>query len=385
MRKLLAAFSILSVAALQCDSGTIGGNDPNDPNNPNNMVDMRQPFDRDAACGTVKAQATLTKAPVDVIFVVDNSGSMTLEITSVQSNINQNFATIIGNSGIDYRIIMLSTHGSAANDQSICINAPLAGNASCNPVPARPTNTERFYHYSVEIGSTNSYSQITNTYNRADGFGLAPQGWQAWLRPNAMKTFIEITDDNSNTSVANFETALFALTPKMFGDANKRNYTFHSICGVKENTPANKPYAATDPVVTTACSTAQNNSRIHQDLSRLTGGLRYPVCETTSYDAVFQAVAQGVITGAQVSCDFPVPTAPMGKKYNLETAQLEYTPGTGGAAKILNQVPNANACAANSFYIEGNQVHLCGASCTEVTADSTAKIEFLLECFVSIG
>lgn len=385
MRKLLAAFSILSVAALQCDSGTIGGDDPNDPNNPNNQLDMRQPFDRDAACGTVKAEATLSKAPVDIIFVIDNSQSMTLEITSVQNNINQNFAQIIQNSGIDYRIIMISRHGSAANQQSICINAPLAGNASCNPIPATPANTANFFHYSVEIGSTDSYTQITRTYNTRDEHGLAPNGWSAWLRPNAMKTFVEITDDNSNTSVANFETALFALTPKMFGDATKRNYTFHSICGVKENTPANKPYAAADPVVTTACSTAQNNSRIHQDLSKLTGGLRYPVCETTSYDAVFQAVAQGVITGAQVSCNFPVPTAPMGKKYNLETAQLEYTPGNGGAKKILNQVANAGACAANSFYIENNQVNLCGASCTEVTADSTAKIEFLLECFVQIG
>lgn len=385
MRKLLAAFSILSVAALQCDSGTIGGNDPNDPNNPNGTVDMRQPFDRDAACGTVKAQATLTKAPVDVIFVVDNSGSMTLEITSVQNNINQNFAQIIQNSGIDYRIIMLSRHGSAANSQSICINAPLAGNASCNPVPAQPTNTNRFFQYSVEIGSTNSYGVITSTYNMKDEFNLAPNGWQAWLRPNAMKTFIEITDDNSQTSVAAFESALFALTPKMFGDANKRNYTFHSICGVKENTPATKPYAATDPVVAGTCSTAQNNSPIHQALSRLTGGLRYPVCETTSYDAVFQAVAQGVITGAQVSCDFDFPTAPQGKKYILETAQLEYTPGNGGAVKILNQVATANACAPNSFYIENNRVHLCGASCDEVTADSGAKIEFLLDCQVVVG
>jgi hypothetical protein len=389
MRKLLAAFSILSVAALQCDSGTIGGGDPNNPIDPNGTVDMRPAFDRDAACGTVKAQATLTKAPVDVIFVIDNSGSMQSEIIAVQNNINQNFAQIIQNSGIDYRIIMISRHGRADPDESICINAPLAGNTSCNPVPARPTNTSRFFHYSTEVASQDSYTVIRTTYNAPDEFNLAPQGWSQWLRPNAMKTFIEITDDNSSVNEVTFENQLFALTPKMFGDATKRNYIFHAICGVVENNPVNAAWPPTAAVQTNKCTTnggdSVNSSQVHQRLAIRTGGLRFPICQYTSFDSVFQEVARGVVTGAQVSCNFPVPTAPMGKKYVLETAQLEYTPGNGGATKILNQVPNANACAPNSFYIENNQVNLCGASCDEVTADSGAKIEFLLECLVQIG
>ncbi|MEM9193181.1 MAG: hypothetical protein AAGF12_28665 [Myxococcota bacterium] len=46
--------------------------------------------------------------PVDVIWVVDRSGSMRGEADIVQSNIN-NFATAIGMSGIDYRVVMISS------------------------------------------------------------------------------------------------------------------------------------------------------------------------------------------------------------------------------------------------------------------------------------
>ena len=107
------------------------------------VPDMSRIINKDAACASVSAAANLTKKPVDIIFVIDNSSSMTSEIVSVQNNINQNFADIIGKSGLDYRVIMLSHHGSATADQSICVSQPLSGNATCMPPPNRPTNTAR--------------------------------------------------------------------------------------------------------------------------------------------------------------------------------------------------------------------------------------------------
>src|SRR5262245_13950664 len=74
----------------------------------------------DAACVATSAEAKLEKKPVDIIFIIDNSGSMTDNIAGVERNINQNFASIIGASSIDYRVIMLSEHGSA-DDQRICV------------------------------------------------------------------------------------------------------------------------------------------------------------------------------------------------------------------------------------------------------------------------
>lgn len=58
----------------------------------------------DAACDLQTYQATITKKPVDVIFIVDNSCSMDEEMVGIEKNINQNFAQIIAASGLDYRV-----------------------------------------------------------------------------------------------------------------------------------------------------------------------------------------------------------------------------------------------------------------------------------------
>src|SRR5262245_56609399 len=65
---------------------------------------------------------------IDVIFVIDNSGSMSEEIASIRENINQNFASIVAQSGVDFRVVMLSLYGTEST--SVCVEPPLSG-ASC--------------------------------------------------------------------------------------------------------------------------------------------------------------------------------------------------------------------------------------------------------------
>lgn len=64
--------------------------------------------------------------PVDIIIVIDNSGSMSTEIKGVQDNINKNFAAILENSGLDYRVILVAAYGKYTS-QRVCIEAPLSG------------------------------------------------------------------------------------------------------------------------------------------------------------------------------------------------------------------------------------------------------------------
>src|SRR5262249_26006498 len=80
----------------------------------------------DAACDLQKYEAKIEKAPVDVIFIVDNSCSMSDEIDGIQNNINTNFAQIVGPNGIDFRVILIAEHGPVSDD-SICIDPPLSG------------------------------------------------------------------------------------------------------------------------------------------------------------------------------------------------------------------------------------------------------------------
>lgn len=332
------------------------------------------------ACATVTSMANLEKRPVDVIMVIDNSCSMTEEIVAVQENVNTNFATIIGNSGLDYRIILISKHGSATPGQSICIGSPLSGNASCSPPPSRPTNGSRFFHYSTEIGSFDSLRKIISTYNAAGSDGTAPNGWSGWLRDGAYRTFIEITDDNETVmSAAQFEQQLTALTPARFGTVQNRNYTFHSIVGVAPKANASEAYQPAEPAVTMKCSTAENPGRTYQDVSRATNGLRFQMCQPNLYGTVFQAVAQGVIASAQVACDFAVPTPPPGFTLN-NRIYVAYTPGAGGAPTEFLQVSNAAACAANSFYVQTGRVIFCPQTCSSVRMDAMAQVAVRFSC-----
>jgi hypothetical protein len=341
------------------------------------------------ACVVQSAEATLKKKPVDVIFVIDNSGSMTGEIIAVQNNINKNFAQIIEDSGLDYRVILIARHGTATSGQSICIGQPLSGakctcmapSGPCSGVPAQPVNTEKFYHYSVEIGSTNSLTQVTSTYAKKDEFGLAPGGWKEWLRKDAFKVFVEITDDNqsgTNPEVT-FDNALLGFPEGHFGTKEKRNYIFHSIIGIKAK-PSTSSWPPTDPVQDETCgSGAVNSGKTYQRLSILTGGLRFPICNNASFDVVFKTIAEGVVEGSSVECAFPIPEPPDGQTIDPSTIVINYTPGEGSETKF-EQVNGEGACDGKSFYIKDGIINLCPLVCGQVQGDPKAKLQLLYGC-----
>ena len=341
-----------------------------------------------AACSGVRSDAPLSRRPVDIIFVIDNSGSMTEEIVAVQNNLNRNFADAMSRSGLDYRVILVSSHGDALSRQSVCVSAPLASNASCSPVPAKPgINPPRFYQYSIEIESTDSFTRLLNSYNgtEKDQFGLAPLGWSQWLRSDAFKVFIEITDDNSATTETAFDAQLLAKSPAHFGTAANRNYAFYTIGGFKENSPATKAWAPTDPLQTALCTGgggggAVNSSQIYQRLSILTGGLRFPICQYASFDAIFANVASGVISGSKVACDFALPTPAPGQTIDLSSVRLEYTPMGTGVVTTLAQVKDAAACAPSSFYIDKDRIVMCPDTCGVIEKDSKAQVQVVYDC-----
>lgn len=336
------------------------------------------------ACAEVTSTANLDKRPVDIILVIDNSSSMTAEIEAVQANVNTNLASVIGSSGLDYRIILLSRHGSAMAQQSVCIDPPLSGNATCAPPPASPTNGQRFFHYSTEIGSTNSLRRILSTYNAPGSEGTGPMGWSGWLRDGAYRTFVEITDDNeTGLTPAQFEQQLTALMPARFGTVQNRNYVFHSIVGVAPKANPAEAYQPNENLVSGQCSTAVNAGSTYQELSRTTGGLRFQMCEPNRYDTVFRTVAQGVIASAQVACDFTIPPLPGGFTA-ANRIYVNYTPGNGGATQQFTQVANAGACAANAFYAQNGRVIFCPQTCSFVRMDPMARVAVRFTCEIMI-
>jgi len=365
-------------------------------------------------------EATLVNRPVDIIVVIDNSGSMSAEIEEVEKQINQNFATIIDAAmpAIDYRVIMVSQFGDSAS-QRICIAAPLGGipdadmDGHCDTLPAEPVNTAKFFHHSVFISSFNALCRLIQQHDTADEFNLQLGGYGDVLREEAFKFFLVITDDRvddnqldgCNTPIfddqntiaggdavaTQFDSQLQALAPAQFFDPDTatRNYRFWSLIALEPWMPtALKPYGdpqppdpVLNPITLGECTpSAQNPGTGYQALSLLTGGYRYPTCGL-DYTDMFTLMAQGVIEGAQVACEFEIPEPPPGEKLDPETLVVEYSTGDV-LVQAYGQVASLADCDPNSFYIEDDLIKLCPEACDVVQEDENAKIDIKFGCIV---
>ncbi|RYZ04861.1 MAG: hypothetical protein EOO73_22045 [Myxococcales bacterium] len=342
----------------------------------------------DPACATVPVTAMVTRAPVDIIVVIDNSGSMQEEIDAVEKNINVNFANILQSSGVDYRVILISRHERSGRKTSICVTAPLSANTACPPTPDLPAFTERFYQYSLKVESLNSLVLVVDTFDgtEQDEFDLAPQGWGMWLRPNASKVFLEITDDNSTElTAAEFTAQMVAKSPQ-FGSVAAPNFRFHSIIGIGEKPTPSEPWLPTEPMQTAICTgnndPVESPGPVYQELSIATGGLRFPLCQYTAFDAVFDKIAQDVASHAAIACEFPVPAPPAGKELDLSTVAVAYTPDGVAAPKTYGQAMNLAGCVPDAFYVDAatNKILLCPETCAAAQQGSNPKIEVLFTC-----
>jgi hypothetical protein len=336
---------------------------------------------------------------VDVIFVIDNSGSMSDEIAAVRDNINRDFATIVADSGLDYRVIVISRFG--VDDLGVCIKPPLAqGNCEGDRASVKDTNSAVFYHYDREIGSNDAFCQILDTFDQPDAQGRAPQGWQAWLRPDAYKAFILVTDDSPKCSyrsaefstdfgnagtdpfedALHFHQALLKRSGSQFGVPPEIKYQFFSIVGLAANAVTGEPYFPHQAIVEKTCDTAPAAGPAYQSLSIITDALRYPVCEGRSFDAIFQVLARNLIQTSEAPCEFALPVLPADQLFELDSVSLEYKPGDGSDSQHFDQVAAPADCRDHSSFYITDHIRLCPTACSVVRKDTAPELEILIGC-----
>jgi hypothetical protein len=362
------------------------------------------------ACVVKNAEAMIVKQPVDIILVLDNSGSMADELAAVETNINVNFANILNAVGIDYRVILVSRHrkdvraASGESSTSVCVEAPLSGLTTGCPSPANPITvpapvfSTHFFQYNVKIESHDSLEiGILGGYNAPDTrTGLAPTGWQAWARPQAKKVFLEMSDDDEGVSgdtdiltPDQFIAQLTALVPANFGDAAHPAFVFHSIVGLAEKANPTDAYLPTEPIQMAKCTgngdNVTNAGVTYQQLSVRTGGLRFPICQFSGYDAVFNTIANDVITKSQLGCDFEIPDPPIATTLDLDKVAVKYTKGDGSGSVTFGQSTSLATCQSNAFYIAKDatgkdRIYLCTDTCRTVQADDMGSVEVLFTC-----
>jgi len=321
------------------------------------------------------------------------------EIDQIQANLNTELATILDAAELDYRVILIGDYftsvqaaqGLGANPTdklSICISTPLGG-ADCACTggtactgPAAPAMTETFKQYDVLVDSRDGLRRILNDFNAEDEQGNP--GWGTYLRAEAQKVFVMITDDSADQEPSTFDafdTALLALSPAQFGTAAARNYTFHGILGMAFNDPATAAWLPGDPVQNATCGVgADGNGVVQQAVAIGTGGLRFPLCNNSSFDVIFNQIASDVVAGSELGCSF-TPTADVTVELDFDRVVVYYTPAGALEPIRFDRVPDAASCTANGFYVVGGDVTMCPDACATVQADAdNGELEVHVAC-----
>jgi hypothetical protein len=352
----------------------------------------------EGACVRQSIEATPgERRPVDIVFVVDNSGSMSEEIAAIRRNIDHEFASIIDESDVDYRVIMLSQFGE--DGTGVCIDPPLAG-ADCSQ-GIEKTNGERYFHFNQVIGSNDALCQILDTIDNTRADPRAPNGFSEWLRPDAAKAFVLITDDSARCSYIDnemtvyiggdgadpfedaltFHAALRAKAPEQFAG----HYQFFSIIGIAVHGDQPQPVFPTEPLDPMTCNTAPTPGLSYQALSIATDGLRYPVCEGRSFDAVFQVLAQSVIQTAKAECTFELPEVQAPQVLDLPSVNLEVRRTPDAEPQNFDQVSRRSDCQdAHSFFIQ-DRIELCPQACQWLQRAPEPAVEILYACSINPG
>ncbi|MCG8421154.1 MAG: thrombospondin type 3 repeat-containing protein [Proteobacteria bacterium] len=355
----------------------------------------------DDSCAGDSAQANQTNRPADVILVVDTSGSMHGESDKVEERINEDLAARLQDGAVDYRIILLADfpphdgpppdNAGDPPDPTLCIDTLSPQVCPPGPTQMKPLAGPRFFHYDTHVDSNDSLTVIVHEFDDAEGdtgqhSGAAqyPDGWGSLLRPDSLKFFIEISDDNATdgsgvNSASEFDSQLRQRYDAKF--SAPLQYVFHSIIGIKDH-PSGGAWPPTDALEPEKCSennNAINSGSIYQELSIMTNGLRFPLCNNDNFDAIFSAIADDVVNGVSLPCTYVANPTGNGD-VNIDRSIVVYQPGDGSGFEQFKQVENSAGCVDGGYFLNNETFTLCPATCNRVRLDETGKITLRVGC-----
>lgn len=377
-------------AALGAACATSERNRERDVDLPSDQAPPLGGFDGGSAEGAgppVCAATTLAakRDPIDIIIVVDNSGSMVREMRLIQDALNQ-FSANVESYGLDYRVILITWRGDLPGT-TLCVPPPLGG-------PGCGDNLPRFSHTNWQVESHDAFQVLLTTYDMQENWGtahtpplVAAERWDKRLRPDAWKAIVVFSDEEfrvSNyfgplavTGWASFEAALLARKPaSIFGTAAKRRYSFHSVVNY---------VSGTLPSSRITCD--EDNDVFPDDyieLSKRTNGLVASVCDQDYRHNVFDKIAASI--KSQVACEIPIPEVEA-KVVDPTTVAIVFTPEAGKPSR-LTQISDASKCGAavDGWYYDANaaptRAILCPEACARVNATDAKSLSLAVGCKV---
>ena len=296
-------------------------------------------------CEQLVATAEPVFRPVDIVWVIDTSGSMNQEIALIEREM-ANFVAFIADSELDYRVVLIAADPPVGSSETlgVCLPEPLSGAPGCPD-----TNSDRYLHIRQTVGSSNALDVIVDVWAEV----------QAFLRPNASTHFVVVSDDESDRRSTWFGDRMAVFLPQ--------GYTFHSIVSLVE----------TEDCILFICDTegcegphgnAVARGSEYLALSESTGGIEASICDA-DWAPIFDAIAAGVVDGAALPCDYEIPEIPNREIVYDRVDVVLTTPD--GETIPLERVDGPEACVAGAaqWYYDDNdapqRVQICAAACGE--------------------
>ncbi|MBW2460416.1 MAG: VWA domain-containing protein [Deltaproteobacteria bacterium] len=302
-----------------------------------------------AACTTSNAEVMEGFAPVDIIYIVDSSGSMSNEAERVQENMNA-FSAALGTLDLDYRVVMITT-------------------SSFVSVPPPLGTSDRYMLIDRPVSSSEALQALLDEYPTYSSF----------LRRSAITHFVVVTDDESSLPADSFLTQM--RTNLM------RNFTFHAIASEMGPTSFTNPDGACQTSTGFPPEGAASPGLEYYALARTTGGLTFSICTPAAeWGGLFTNLTAAIAVPRALPCRYEVPAAPDGMSLDPFRVNVVYTSGAGTEEVVpyVGGTPGTEPdCTSGGWYYEdadSEVVLICPNSCTAIETDMTGRIELAFGC-----
>ena len=349
------------------------GDQPSLAGMPGVIVDSGAPTDTNAGCAATSVTAPPPSSPaVDIVWVVDASGSMLDEQEKIGMNLTQ-FADTITKSNIDVRIVMMTT-SAAATTLGICPATP------SDPLSGTALAGDPRYKF---------IDSRVDSYNLLDLLVADFPMYQSFLRSGATTHFVTVTDDES--------------TYKGMATPQERAQGFHNdmkvLLGhdfIQHTISSEGPAPCGDTncmrdasadlcaLIMLSCGAARPGDTYYT-LAGMTKGLTSSIC-SSEWTPIFTRLGEAVIESVPLPCDYAIPAPPAGQNLDPLKVNVGYTP-PGSSETLFRKAPEQLACGDELgwFYddpVQPKQVKLCPASCKRVSGGGTLSIAFGCETIV---
>jgi hypothetical protein len=323
-----------------------------------------------SSCVATKASAPPASNPkIDIVWIVDTSGSMFGEQKLIKDNLAQ-FANQITSANLDVSIVMVS-------QSPTLIPGPFQVPGLCpelppDPLAGTPLATDPRYHF------------VRTTVDSPAPLNVAMQQfpmYSQFLRPDSSVHFIVVTDDESSYPGGSPMGRAMQFQADMTARLG-RPFRLHAIAS-PPGMRCNSPNCTPDPnnlicaFLDLTCQAAAGGDTYYA-LAPLTKGLSASICEA-DWTKIFSEFKQNIIMSAPLPCDYAIPPPPKGDTLDPNKVNVGYTPAAGGAEEIFPRAANAGACGSNPgwYYDDAKtKVLLCPQACSKAGQGGSMNIAF---------